>query len=320
MTCSTTRCRSRRTSSRTSTTTGSALTALATGSIAYVDRPLYDYVQHGNASLGHAAANRMTSLRERLARQRTTARPGSSVAPSLLRRRVPAAPVRDVLELRCGSRMSRRKRRALAALESAERLAPGAAASGPAGRARADGHARDAGRGVDAVPRAAVAAAARRGRRTAPAPPAAARRAAAARRWRSSRAPRRSIRTSPRWPTRSPRCAGRSRTRLRLGSTCCSRRSTCAHFFGGYIAKLNLARQLVEAGLRARIVTVDPVGPLPPGWRRTLEGYSGLAGLFDDGRGRVRARGRRRSRSARATASSPPRGGRRMSRRRRSGT
>jgi glycosyltransferase involved in cell wall biosynthesis len=35
-----------------------ASVALATGSIAYVDRPLYDYVQHGEASLGHAAALR----------------------------------------------------------------------------------------------------------------------------------------------------------------------------------------------------------------------------------------------------------------------
>jgi glycosyltransferase involved in cell wall biosynthesis len=35
-----------------------ASVALATGRIAYVDRPLYDYVQHGSASLGHAAALR----------------------------------------------------------------------------------------------------------------------------------------------------------------------------------------------------------------------------------------------------------------------
>ncbi len=32
--------------------------ALARGEIAFVERPLYDYVQHGAASLGHAAANR----------------------------------------------------------------------------------------------------------------------------------------------------------------------------------------------------------------------------------------------------------------------
>jgi hypothetical protein len=53
------------------------------------------------------------------------------------------------------------------------------------------------------------------------------------------------------------------------------------HFFGGYIAKLNLARRLAERGARVRIVTVDPVAPLPRSWTRTLESYSGLAGLFD---------------------------------------
>ena len=57
--CSTTRCRSRRRSSRTSTTTGSRSPRSSLGDIAFVDRPLYDYVQHGDASLGHAAANRM---------------------------------------------------------------------------------------------------------------------------------------------------------------------------------------------------------------------------------------------------------------------
>jgi hypothetical protein len=54
------------------------------------------------------------------------------------------------------------------------------------------------------------------------------------------------------------------------------------HFFGGYIAKLNLARRLARRGLRVRIVTVDPTGPLPRSWRRDVESYSGLRGLFDD--------------------------------------
>ena len=47
------------------------LVALALGDVAFVDRPLYDYVQHGEASLGHAAANQMVSLRERLVHQRS---------------------------------------------------------------------------------------------------------------------------------------------------------------------------------------------------------------------------------------------------------
>jgi hypothetical protein len=53
------------------------------------------------------------------------------------------------------------------------------------------------------------------------------------------------------------------------------------HFFGGYIGKLNLARRLAERGHRVRVVTVDPVGPLPRSWARDVESYSGLAGLFE---------------------------------------
>jgi hypothetical protein len=54
------------------------------------------------------------------------------------------------------------------------------------------------------------------------------------------------------------------------------------HFFGGYIAKFNLARRLAERGLRVRIVTVDPVGPLPAGWERRVEEFAGLRGLFGE--------------------------------------
>jgi hypothetical protein len=52
------------------------------------------------------------------------------------------------------------------------------------------------------------------------------------------------------------------------------------HLFGGYIAKFNLARKLAEAGHRVRIVTVDPTPELPADWRAQVEGYSGLAGAM----------------------------------------
>ena len=42
------------------------LTALALGDVEFVERPLYDYVQHGDAVLGHEQANRMARLGERL--------------------------------------------------------------------------------------------------------------------------------------------------------------------------------------------------------------------------------------------------------------
>jgi hypothetical protein len=53
------------------------------------------------------------------------------------------------------------------------------------------------------------------------------------------------------------------------------------HFFGGYIGKFNLARRLAEAGQRVRIVTVDPVGPLPAAWREQIQAYEGLGGMFE---------------------------------------
>ncbi len=53
------------------------------------------------------------------------------------------------------------------------------------------------------------------------------------------------------------------------------------HLFGGYIAKFNLARRLAERGHRVRVLTVDPVGPLPRSWKRSLESFSGLAGLTE---------------------------------------
>jgi hypothetical protein len=54
------------------------------------------------------------------------------------------------------------------------------------------------------------------------------------------------------------------------------------HFFGGYIAKLNLARGLSRRGNRVRLVTVDPVGPLAGGWKSRVEAYAGLEGFFED--------------------------------------
>jgi hypothetical protein len=55
-----------------------------------------------------------------------------------------------------------------------------------------------------------------------------------------------------------------------------------AHFFGGYIAKFNLAARLAARGVPVRVVTVDPTPPLPRDWRSRVAGYAGLAGVFDD--------------------------------------
>lgn len=108
-----------------------ALVALALGDIGYIDRPLYDYVQHGRAVLGHANANASAArTSSRVARARDRAH--------LLRRRrhhlgwrglyfrvlARMLVLAQALELRCGERMARRKRRALARLLSADRRLP----------------------------------------------------------------------------------------------------------------------------------------------------------------------------------------------------
>ncbi len=141
-----------------------ALVALSLGDIAFVERPLYDYVQHGGATLGHAAANRMPGMRERLeARAPRPARADPAVADALLRRRLPAAAVHDdpaaaVLAADGGGQAPRaralRARRPLAARARRAGVARRAGAAGPPPR-----HAR---RRVDARPRLRLAAPARR--------------------------------------------------------------------------------------------------------------------------------------------------------------
>jgi hypothetical protein len=103
-----------------------ALCALATGEIRYVDRPLYDYVQHGGAFVGHARANRMPALRERFGALRRHPRDRVRLwrehyfgdACRLLQ-------FATTLELRTGDRMSAEKRRALDRFARSDRsLAP----------------------------------------------------------------------------------------------------------------------------------------------------------------------------------------------------
>jgi glycosyltransferase involved in cell wall biosynthesis len=257
------------------------LVALARGEIAFVDRPLYDYVQHDGASLGHAAANRMPAFRERLGSLRRD--PRERVREWRLHYFLDVArlmQVATVLRLRCGDRMSPRKRatldrflrtdRSIAALtrlwlRGARELAGRPETLGaewmlayafswrralalttrdrPARRLR-----------LDAVPPPDLAG---RPRPRAPAGPAGAVAEKIA-------------------PLRlSPRDDAPPRVNLLIPTF------DLRHFFGGYIAKLNLARRLAERGARVRIVTVDPVGALPRSWASDVESYSGLEGLFE---------------------------------------
>ncbi|HEX5194874.1 MAG TPA: glycosyltransferase [Solirubrobacteraceae bacterium] len=257
-----------------------ALVALSLGEIAYVDRPLYDYVQHGEASLGHAAANQMSSLRDRL----------RSVKPLHERVRlwrlhyfVDIWRLRQftaILQLRLGDRIAtatlRELRRFEAGDESALELA------------------RLAARGV----RELVAAR--------PETLGAEWMLAHALAWRrlvrvtARDRPRKGLRLDALPPPtliQQPGATGMhvsareivdkiAPLRWHVGDDEPERINILIptidlrHFFGGYIAKFNLAAKLVAAGERVRIVTVDPVGPLPADWRETIESYGGLHGLF----------------------------------------
>lgn len=107
-----------------------ASVALATGRIAYVDRPLYDYVQHGGAARGHAAAMQDRNLGRLLDRRdptaglrRISAHAERSYANDVRRIALAAR----TLEARAGERMEPSKARAvrrLAHLDRSRRAAP----------------------------------------------------------------------------------------------------------------------------------------------------------------------------------------------------
>jgi glycosyltransferase involved in cell wall biosynthesis len=257
------------------------LVALSMGRVAYVDRPLYDYVQHRGAALGHAKANAGIEgpggLRERLGisywRGRFAAAHAAyfrsyirlGILARTLLARVPEA--------------SRRKRSALARFAWADRSRAGIAwlrlrgLRGPgrnetlgAERMLAESllwrhlmrhHSRDWARPIGSPFDASL-----------PSPP--------------------EEETSEAYP--DPETAHIERLLAPLGFRVSAAEPErinillptidLRHLFGGYIAKFNLARKLAEAGHRVRIVTVDPTPELPEDWREQVESYSGLAGAM----------------------------------------
>ncbi|HZU60350.1 MAG TPA: glycosyltransferase, partial [Solirubrobacteraceae bacterium] len=260
-----------------------ALVARMSGSIEFIDRPLYDYVQHGNAALGHAAATRIFTLRQRASK--IFADPHERV------RFYRARYFRDVarlmvfatiLQMRCGARARPADRRVLERFLALERSWP--AVLRLAGRAGRELTGSPETLGAEwALLRALLwrrmlsAGAGRRPghrlRLDAVPPP--------------DLAPRGERRTlgdqASRFVAEKIRplelaVAGSAPRRLNVLIPTID----LDHFFGGYIAKLNLARSLARRGARVRLVTVDPVGQLPFDWKRRIESYSGLTGLFDE--------------------------------------
>jgi glycosyltransferase involved in cell wall biosynthesis len=261
-----------------------AITALALGDIAFVDRPLYDYVQHGEAVLGHEATNRMRALRDRLGTLR--------MDPRERVRRWRARFFTDncrllqyatVARMRYGGRMAPAKRRALDRFLRTDRSPFALGRLGLRAVRELVGRPETLGaelalflgfawrrvlvattRGLDR-PRRDRPMDARPPARLTPKP---ARSAPVGR-------PFREVADKIAPLELALRDEAPQRLNLLIPTI------DLDHFFGGYIAKFNLARRLAERGARVRVVTVDPVPPLPRSWERRIESFSGLDGLFD---------------------------------------
>ena len=175
----------------------------------------------------------------------------------------------------------------------ADRSLPRARAALGAGRARARRAARDARRGVDALARASPGAGCSPSTR----PDRPTRRlrldaVAAAR-----RSPPRPGRAAGPTPGRealaekiAPLRARGARRRARAASTCSFPRSTWSTSSAATSRSSTLRGGWPSAGVRVRIVTVDPVGPLPRSWQAGPRVLQRARRALRPGRGRVRPR------------------------------
>jgi glycosyltransferase involved in cell wall biosynthesis len=266
-----------------------ALVALTLGDVRYVDRPLYEYVQHGGAAIGHALANRdQGNLRGRDWLRNVIASPLSYFAGwrdiyfwdfcrMLLMVRI--------LNTRCAKLARRRKRNALRFFLATQRSWLAIAWLVLRRMRRYFGATETLDRelrllygiawirGLSLVtgrrrrPRAAL-------RNDARLPPPPADIAGPLRRfpelpWLDLA----HVKTEPLWAQVTEETPARVNILIPEFDV--------KHLFGGYITKLNLASSLARRGQRVRIVAVDRGGPVPFDWRQQVESYSGLAGLFD---------------------------------------
>ncbi|MGI8865012.1 MAG: glycosyltransferase, partial [Solirubrobacteraceae bacterium] len=259
-----------------------AVVALALGTIEFVDRALYDYVQHDDATLGHVAANWMPPLRSRLGRLRRD--PRERVV--LWRHHYFVDVCRliqwaTIVRMRCGGRMGPAKQRALNRFLGLE------VSHGSLARMWVRGARELIGRHSETLGAEWMLAYAFTWRRLLELSV----RERPVRRLRLDAVPPPELVVTPgRGPARLPAVTAISEKIAKLDLEVSDEvpervnllipTIDLEHFFGGYIGKFNLARRLAERGRRVRLVTVDPVGAVPLDWQRTVEGYQSLDGLF----------------------------------------
>lgn len=265
--------------------------ALATGEVMYVDRPLYDYVQHSSNVLGHFAPagggawkrlkgalkdarGGRESLRRNLAHWQAV------YFGDLLRLQV----IAHTIKLRCADHLSKGKRRTLERIINADESTVSTAwlalrnlkrlgrVSETLGAERSLLRAILWKRAWALQSRLRPLAPAKIGRTgSVSAEAEAATKQAAAIAPEQVRLIQQKI--APLRLNRSPQAA--RRINLLIPTI------NFDYFFGGYITKLNLARCLADSGYKVRIVIVDHCDFAPLLWRRQINDYQGLGELFD---------------------------------------
>ncbi len=257
-----------------------ALVALSLGDIAFVDRPLYDYVQHGDAVLGHDAANRVVAFRERLGR--IYGKPRDRVRLWRFHYFVDASRLvhlGTILQMRCRDRMAARKRRSLGRFLATEQSLLSLLNLWRRGLRELVGT-------PETLGGEWMLAYAFTWRRLLPATV----RERPTRRLRFDALPPPDLWINPasQPAESSARDVSQLTAPLVLASTAAApkRINLLIHTIDpqdvsdSLLAALNLALRLSEHGMRTRIVTVDPMRPLPGSWKRTVERDSGLPGAF----------------------------------------
>ncbi|MGO9974344.1 MAG: glycosyltransferase [Solirubrobacteraceae bacterium] len=271
-----------------------ALVAASLGEIRFTARPLYDYVQHGRASLGHATANQTRTLAERI-RDLPTRGAHERIRKWRMHYFVDIARLlmlATVLLDRCGRRMPARKRGTLERFLGCDRSLGEAATLLWRGIRELTGTSETLGAEwmlfLALMWRRMLSASARevpqrRLRLDALPPPDLAPGPARVFTGIGSSAGPVTLSAGPVGAIAEKiaplaldvRAGAPARINLLIPTI------DLEHFFAGYIAKFNLALALARRGHRVRIVTVDPVAPLPRAWMRTLQSYSGLDGLAE---------------------------------------
>jgi SAM-dependent methyltransferase len=263
-----------------------AVTAMSTGTIGHVARPLQDYVQHQGNVLGHfVGTGARTRFRELMRESLAVARGGPARGPVLAAWEgiyradvMRIAQFARVLEVRNAPRMGSEQRRALrrfARLDQPARSLPWLLARGAYRGLR--GYNETVGAEFYVAKgllwKALTAVRARRARRHAPSlPPREPARAEAASAVHIIDDIERKIAPL----NLEVRSGEPERINLLVPSV------DLVHFFGGYITKFNLALKLAKEGWAVRIATVDPSPTLPADWRTQLARFQGLRDFFDE--------------------------------------